>query len=328
MPLLEVKDLRKWYPVGGGWGARPRWLKAVDGVSFTAEAGETVGLVGESGCGKTTLGKAIVRLEEPSSGQVCVGGRDVTVLRGAALRRSRTDFQMIFQDPYSSLNPRLTLGAVLDETLRYHSPLDKAGRQGRCAELMELVGLGRGLLGRYPQQLSGGQRQRVGVAKALAVNPKLIVADEPVSALDVSVQAQIVNLLDDVQERTGVAIVFIAHDLAVVEHLSDRVLVMYLGKLVESASAELIGSDPRHPYTRALLAAVPGQGMAANRTDAALPGDAPSPLDPPPGCPFHPRCPVARERCRHDIPALLPTGATGQLSACHFAAELPKRGLP
>ncbi len=318
-PLLEVVDLKKWFPVRGGWFAQTRHVRAVDGVSLSAFAGETVGLVGESGCGKTTLGKTIVRLEDPTSGVVRIDGVDITGLSGGALRASRGAYQMIFQDPHSSLNPRMTVAAALDEVLSLHSKLSKGDRMARSEELMGLVGLKPDQIHRYPHQFSGGQKQRIGIARALAVNPKLIVADEPVSALDVSVQAQIINLLREIQERTGVSFLFIAHDLAVVEHISHRILVMYLGKIVESGPSKVVCGTPRHPYTQALLSAVPTLDPVTRRMRVTLPGDTPSPIDPPSGCRFHPRCPIAEKCCAEREPPLAEVDERpDHRSACFF----------
>lgn len=304
MPLLEVKDLKTWYSLKGSWFKPKRFVKAVDGVSFTMGKSETLGLVGESGCGKSSLGKTLVRLESPESGDVKINGIDITKLKGSALRKARRDFQIIFQDPYGSLNPRMNVFQTLDEILSFHTNLDKNARYNRMIELMGLVGLEEEHLQRYPHQFSGGQRQRIGIARALAVEPEFIVADEPVSALDVSVQAQIINLLIDIQKKTGISILFIAHDLAVVEHISDRILVMYLGKIVESGSSEDVCKNAKHPYTQALLSAVPTLDKETRRKRIILPGDVPSPLNPPSGCHFHPRCPHAVEKCKTDIPQL------------------------
>ncbi len=320
MNLLEVKNLQVHFPVNAGVFRRAHAsVKAVDDVSFTIAPGETLGLVGESGCGKTTLGRAIVRLVEPTAGSIFLEGEDLTPLRGAELRARRRKMQIIFQDPYSSLNPRLTVEDAIGEALDLHGLADgKSARRQRIAELLEAVGLDVALAQRYPHEFSGGQRQRIGIARALAVEPKLIVCDEPVSALDVSVQAQIINLLQDLQQQHGLAYLFIAHDLAVVEHISRRVLVMYLGKIVELAAAETILGSPRHPYTQALISAVPEINPDTKRQRMLLPGDVPSPIHPPAGCPFHPRCPVAEARCRTEVPALRELAA-GQLVACHLA---------
>lgn len=321
MALLEVENLKVHYPVRGSWFRPKQFVRAVDGVSFSLEAGETVGLVGESGCGKSTLGRALVRLEEPTAGRVLLDGKDMAALHGRELRRARRNFQMIFQDPYGSLNPRLTVWGALDEVLALHSGLEREARRRRAVELLDRVGLPAEALYRYPHQFSGGQRQRIGIARALAVEPRFIVADEPVSALDVSVQASIINLLDDIRRETGTSFLFIAHDLAVVEHISSRILVMYLGHIVESAPSRELVAAPLHPYSRALLSAVPTLD-AAGRKRIVLPGDVPSPLSPPGGCPFHPRCPRAQERCRRERPVLRATAADGARScACFFPEE-------
>ena len=322
MNLLEVQNLRVHFPAQPGVFRRARaWVKAVDDVSFTLAAGETLGLVGESGCGKTTLGRAIVRLTEPTAGRVLFEGEDIARLNGAALRARRRRFQMIFQDPYGALNPRLTVEDTLGEALDIHGLAGgKAGRRARVAELLNAVGLDPALARRYPHEFSGGQRQRIGIARALAVEPKLIVGDEPVSALDVSVQAQIINLLQDLQEQRGLAYLFIAHDLAVVEHIRRRVMVMYLGRVVELAEAKSLIRAPKHPYTQALISAVPVVDPDSKRPRIILPGDVPSPIHPPSGCPFHPRCPVAQAgRCEQEVPALRAV-APGHWAACHFAA--------
>ena len=318
MALLEVENLKVYYPVRGGWFRPKRFVRAVDGVSFSIEAGEIVGLVGESGCGKSTLGRALVRLEKPVAGRVLLNGRDLGSLKGQALRRERKHFQMIFQDPYGSLNPRLTVFSALDEVLALHFKLPRGERRERAARLLDRVGLSAEALDRYPHEFSGGQRQRIGIARALAAEPALIVADEPVSALDVSVQASIINLLEEIRSETGTAFLFIAHDLAVVEHISSRILVMYLGKVVESAPARELVRRPYHPYTKALLSAVPTIDQTG-RKRIVLPGDVPSPLDPPTGCPFHPRCPEAREQCRIALPPLVSPVGSGRLCGCFFA---------
>ncbi len=316
--ILEVNDLKLYYPVNRGLFRPKGYVKAVDGVSFAIATGEIVGLVGESGCGKSSLGRTIVRLEKPLSGTIKLNGVDLSTLSGKALRRARGDFQMIFQDPYGSLNPRLNILTALDEVLRIHTTLDKAGRRQKAEELMTTVGLDPAQLERYPHQFSGGQRQRIGIARALASEPKLIVADEPVSALDVSVQAQIVNLLKEICRNTGTSFLFIAHDLTVVEHISRRIMVMYLGKVVETGEAHELCTNPRHPYTRALLSAVPTVDRDTGRQRIVLGGDVPSPLNPPSGCPFHPRCPHASERCKKACPSLHDCG-NGHLVACFNA---------
>jgi oligopeptide transport system ATP-binding protein len=319
-PLLRVRDLKVHFPVQHGLFSRVKaHVKAVDGVSFSLAPGETLGLVGESGCGKTTLGRAVVRLIEPTSGSVLFEGEELTKLDGAALRGKRRGFQMIFQDPFGSLNPRMTIEQIIGEALDIHGlAVGADARAKRITELLDAVGLSATHAQRYPHEFSGGQRQRIGIARALAVEPKLIVCDEPVSALDVSVQAQIINLLQDLQRERGIAYLFVAHDLAVVEHISRRVMVMYLGQVVELADAKVIVRAPKHPYTQALLSAVPVVDPASKRQRIVLPGDVPSPIEPPSGCPFHPRCPVAEQRCRGEKPALREL-APGHFAACHLA---------
>ena len=314
--LLEVCDLRKYYPAGGGFFSPRRFVKAVDGVSFTLEKGETLGLVGESGCGKSTLARVLLRLEEPTSGSVFLNGEDLCALRGEALRKRRGSFQMIFQDPYASLNPKMSVFSILEEPLKLHTALSAKERENKIASLLDMVGLDAGYARRYPHQFSGGQRQRIGIARALAVNPEFIVADEPVSALDVSVQAQIVTLQKRVQEQTGVAFLFIAHDLAVVEHISRRIMVMYLGKIAESGPARQLCRKPLHPYTAALLSAAPDISKRS-LPKVCLTGDVPSPLDPPAGCRFHTRCPFAKEICSKTEPELREL-EPGRFCACHF----------
>jgi oligopeptide/dipeptide ABC transporter ATP-binding protein len=321
MALLEVNNLKTWYPVRGSWFSPKQHVKAVNDVSFTMSKGETLGLVGESGCGKSTLGRTIVRLEKPTSGNILFDGDDLSHMRGKPLQRIRSNFQMIFQDPYGSLNPRMTIFRVLDEVLGIHSALNKQERLDRIVELLEMVGLNSEQMHRYPHQFSGGQRQRIGIARALSVNPKLIIADEPVSALDVSVQAQIINLLEEIQKKTQIAYLFIAHDLAVVEHISNRVMVMYLGKVVESGKSSEVIASPAHPYTKALISAIPTIDPETRQKRIILPGDVPSPLNPPSGCPFHPRCPIAQERCRKERPELkmFTEDQHTHRSACFFA---------
>ena len=307
--ILEVRNLVKHFPVGGGGllGKAAAVVRAVDGVSFSIRSGETLGLVGESGCGKTTTGRCILQLERPTSGQVIFEGRDLTTLTEADLRPVRRKLQVIFQDPYSSLNPRMSVGQIVGEPLKVHGIVtDRKQRAERVAELLAVVGLLPRLADRYPHELSGGQRQRVGIARALAMEPSFIVCDEPVSALDVSIQAQIINLLDDLQRRFGLTYLFVAHDLSVVRHISDRIVVMYLGKVMEITDRQALYEDPLHPYTKALLSAVPipVPEVEARREHIVLGGEVPSSLNPPAGCVFHPRCPIAIEECRRVVPDL------------------------
>ncbi|MGD1085283.1 MAG: ABC transporter ATP-binding protein [Verrucomicrobiota bacterium] len=321
--LLEVKNLKVYFPVKHGMLGRVReFVKAVDDVSLDIAPGETLGLVGESGCGKTTLGRAIVRLVEPTAGHISLHGEDLLKLGGSALRARRRMFQMIFQDPYASLNPRMTVAQIVGEALDIHKLTpSQSARRNRILELLQDVGLDPVYAQRYPHEFSGGQRQRVGIARALAVEPELIICDEPVSSLDVSVQAQIINLLGDLRRERGIAYLFIAHDLAVVEHISRRVLVMYLGKIVEAAGAKTLIRDPRHPYTQALISAVPEVDPDTKRRRIVLPGDVPSPIHPPAGCPFHPRCPMAEDRCKSEPPALREVSKE-HWASCHFAGTM------
>jgi oligopeptide/dipeptide ABC transporter ATP-binding protein len=317
-PLLEVRGLVKHFPIRRGlFGRTAGQVRAVDGVSFDVREGEVLGLVGESGCGKTTTGRCILRLIEPTSGTVRFDGRDITRLSGRELRPLRRQMQVVFQDPYASLNPRLTVGSVLGEALAVHGLARGAKARARVAELLELVGLSPEHARRYPHEFSGGQRQRIGVARALAVEPRLIVADEPVSALDVSIQAQIVNLLQDLQQRLGLTYLFVAHDLSVVEHISDRVAVMYLGRIVEITESGELYDNPLHPYTQALLSAIPipNPRVEKTRTRIVLKGEVPSPINPPPGCHFHPRCQLAIEECSRERPVLRDVGG-GHFVAC------------
>lgn len=317
MALLEVRDLAVYYPVKTPLFSAKRFLKAVDGVTFTIERGETVGLVGESGCGKSTLGRALVKLEKPAHGEIILDGVDLASLKGKKLRQMRRKFQMIFQDPYGSLNPRMTVFSALDEVIALHFDLPLEERRAKAVKLLDLVGLPPEALDRYPHQFSGGQRQRIGIARALAVEPDLIVADEPVSALDVSVQASIVNLLEDIQKTENTAFLFIAHDLAVVEHISNRILVMYLGHIVEEAPAEDLVKSPLHPYTRTLLDAVPVLAeKGSHKTGNTVSQENLSRIDVPAGCPFYPRCPIAFDRCRNEKPRLLPVGDGKRRCAC------------
>ncbi len=315
--LLELKDLKKHFPVGDSpFGRKNRVLKAVDGVNLTVAGGECLGLVGESGCGKSTLGRLIVRLDEPTSGRIVFDGQDISVLDRSEMKSMRRRVQIIFQDPYSSLNPRKPVGAAIEEALVIHRVGNGKQRRERVLELMNEVGLRPEHYHRYPHEFSGGQRQRIGIARALALAPDLIVADEPVSALDVSIQAQVVNLLKSLQAKYNLTYLFIAHDLSLVRHVSDRLAVMYLGRLAETAPRELFGRTLHHPYTQALLASVPSPDPGTRKTHQPLKGDVPSPIDPPPGCLFHPRCPEAVDICRREAP-LMKESAPGQFIACH-----------
>ncbi len=326
-PLLSVRGLKKYYAIKGGVLSRvTAQVHAVDGVSLDIEAGETLGLVGESGCGKSTTGRCIMRLIKPSGGEIRFNGRDVTTLEGSELRALRREMQIIFQDPFASLNPRHTVRGLIGEALVIHG-LAK-GRQDltdQVVDLLETVGLQAAHLNRFAHEFSGGQRQRIGIARALAVRPKLVVCDEPVSALDVSVQAQVINLLEDLQEKFGLTYLFIAHDLSVVEHISNRVAVMYLGRVVEIASARALYDNPLHPYTEALLSAVPIPDPRLKRQRIVLRGDVPNPINPPTGCHFHTRCPIAEARCKVDSPAL-EAGPDGHWVACHLRRPSPVVG--
>jgi oligopeptide/dipeptide ABC transporter ATP-binding protein len=316
--VLRVQDLSTWFPVRQGLlqGVRGH-VKAVDGVSFGISPGETLCLVGESGCGKSTVGKTVLRLIEPTAGRIWLGDTEVTGLDEAGMRPHRRQLQMVFQDPYASLNPRLKAGQIIAEPLDNYGLAPGAERRPRLEALLQQVGLRPDALERYPFEFSGGQRQRLGIARALALNPRLIVADEPVSALDVSVQAQVLNLLKDLQDELGLAYLFISHDLGVVEHVAHRVAVMYLGRIVEMGSRERIFSAPTHPYTEALMAAAPVADPRLKRERLLIEGDVPSPINPPAGCHFHTRCPLARERCRREAPTLRPV-AEGHVVACHL----------
>ncbi len=320
-PLLEVENLTRHFAVRRGLFGRGGTVRAVDGLNFTVQAGETLALVGESGCGKSTTGRLVLRLLEPTEGTVRFAGRDLLHLSSSEMRALRREMQIVFQDPYASLNPRMTVGDTLSEPLALHGLASSTGRRARVAELLSLVGLRPEHSRRYPHEFSGGQRQRIGIARALAVEPKLIVCDEPVSALDVSIQAQVVNLLQDLQKRFGLSYIFIAHDLAVVKHIADRVAVMYLGKIVEIGEKKALFARPRHPYTQALLSAIPIPDPALQRRGPVLEGDVPSPMAPPPGCRFHTRCPYARERCRVEEPLAVDDG-DGHRTACHFWREI------
>ena len=319
--LVELRDIVKEFPVKGGLLQRQvATVQAVSGVDLDIRRGETIGLVGESGCGKTTLGRMLVRLLEPTSGTISFDGQDITHLKGNSLKPFRRRMQFIFQDPYGSLDPRTQIGDSVGEGLRIHGVSDKDERHERVAEMLELVGLKRAHAGRYPHEFSGGQRQRIGIARALVLKPDLVIADEPVSALDVSVQAQVLNLLRELQGELGLTLLFIAHNLAVVEHISDRVAVMYLGSIVELTDRDTLYANPQHPYTEALLSAIPIPDPALRRERVILEGDVPSPLNPPTGCTFHPRCPIAAEDvCSVEIPELRPAGDNGEhMAACHL----------
>jgi oligopeptide/dipeptide ABC transporter ATP-binding protein len=324
--LLVVEDLQKYFPVTRGliFQKEVAQVKAVDGVNFTLEAGETLGVVGESGCGKSTMARCIARLLEPTGGKIIFDGRDITHLDRSEMRPVRRDMMMVFQDPYASLNARMRVGAIVGEPLEVHGIGTDSDRKRRVQELLEIVGLNPEHYNRFPHEFSGGQRQRIGIARALAVNPKLIICDEPVSALDVSVQAQILNLLKDLQGEFGLTYIFIAHDLNVVRHISERVMVMYLGKAVEVGSRDQLYREPKHPYTGALLSAVPiaDPTLGRARRQIVLEGDVPSPLNPPAACNFHPRCPrFVDGKCNVDEPVLRQVGGEGHRAACHFPLE-------
>jgi oligopeptide transport system ATP-binding protein len=319
-PLVEVSDLRMYFPIYAGLlRRRAGEVKAVDGVSFSIREGETLGLVGESGCGKSTCGRAILRLYEPTSGTVRIAGQDVADADADTLRRLRPTMQMVFQDPQASLNPRMTVASIIGEPLDEHGRLSRHDRLARIYELMDQVGLNRDFANRYPHEFSGGQRQRIGIARALALNPRFIVCDEPIAALDVSIQAQVVNLLEELQERLGLTYLFISHDLSMVRHIADRVAVMYLGRIVEIGGRDELYASPRHPYTQALLSAVPEPDprIEATRRRIILTGDVPSPSRPPPGCNFSSRCPKVTDICRSRKPELREI-APGHLAACHL----------
>lgn len=317
MSLLEIRNLKKYFPVGSGWfSRRDGEVKAVDGVSLTIEEGETLGLVGESGCGKSTLGRCLLRLVEPTAGEIFFDGEDLLKLSPRAMREMRRQMQIIFQDPYASLNPRMRVGEIVGEGLEIHKLARGKQKRDRVMELLQQVGLREEHYDRYPHEFSGGQRQRIGIARALAVSPKFIVADEPVSSLDVSIQAQIINLLQELQEKMHLTYFFISHDLRVVEHISHRVAIMYLGKIVETAPGETLYREAKHPYTRALLSAVPVPDPGRKKERVILEGDVPSSVHPPSGCSFHPRCAYREEICPREEPSL-DLGAGGHAVACH-----------
>jgi len=323
-PLLEVRGLTKYFPVRGGLLHRvTAQVRAVDGVDFVIEQGRTLGLVGESGCGKSTLGRAILRLHEPTSGQVLLEGKDFTALGREALVAERRRMQIIFQDPFASLSPRRTVAQIIREPLDVHKIGSADERDARVVELLDTVGMGAEVRDRYPHEFSGGQRQRIGIARALALEPQFIVADEPVSALDVSVQSQVLNLIAKLKRERGIAFLFISHDLAVIQHISDEIGVMYLGRIVERASVEDLYRDPKHPYTKALMSAIPVPDPERTSERIVLSGDVPSPMNPPPGCAFHTRCPVARPECAQQAPRTVDVGANGSPHevACHLYTD-------
>jgi oligopeptide/dipeptide ABC transporter ATP-binding protein len=328
-PILSIRDLRKYYPIHGGvLGRKVGNVRAVDGVSLTIAAGETLGLVGESGCGKSTLGRTVIRLENPTSGEVFFEGRDMAHASRTELFRLRRDMQIIFQDPYSSLNPRMTVGEIVREPLVVHKIGTRPQQVERVRSLLQTVGLTSDMLDRYPHEFSGGQRQRIGIARALALEPKLVIADEPVSALDVSVQSQVLNLMLQLQREMGLTYLFISHALSVVEHVSDTIAVMYLGRIVEKGPASRLFERPAHPYTRALIAAIPEPNPRERRTSPVVPGETPSPVSPPPGCPFHPRCPYAIPECQAAVPPLEPVpGSDGVGGGEHVAACIRKHEI-
>lgn len=320
--ILEVNNLKKHFPITGGiFKQKVNSVKAVDGLNFNVKRGETLGLVGESGCGKSTTGKVLLRLLDATEGEVKFEGKDIHQLDKTELRNLRKEMQMIFQDPYASLNPRMTVAEIVGEPLDIHNLAKGKEKEERVRELLDMVGLSSKFAKRYPHEFSGGQRQRIGIARALAVDPEVIVCDEPVSALDVSIQAQVINLMEDLQDELGLTYIFIAHDLSVVRHISDRVAVMYLGKIVELADKNDLYDTPKHPYTKALLSAIPVPDPQIEREKIILKGDVPSPIDPPSGCTFHTRCPYAEDICKKEEP-VFEEKAEDHLAACHFTDQL------
>lgn len=323
--LLKVTDLKQHFPIKGGMlGRTVNHVKAVDGVSFAIKEGETVSIVGESGCGKSTTGRAILRLDEPTSGEIEFQGKDLLSISKSEMRKMRKDLQIIFQDPYASINPRQTVRQILEEAMEIQNAVPKKDRENRIKELMDTVGLGPHQIDRYPHEFSGGQRQRIGIARALSVDPKLIVCDEAVSALDVSIQAQVINLLKKLQRELKLTYLFISHDLGVVRHISDRVIVMYLGRIVEIGDKKSVFDQSQHPYTKALLSAIPVPDPTNQPNRIILKGDVPSPIDPPEGCRFHTRCPFATDKCRTETPELRTTDylQDGHMAACHYMEEI------
>ena len=320
-PLLQVRDLKKWFPSKSTpFSTKKTYIKAVDGVSFDLWHGETLGVVGESGCGKSTMGRSVLRLIEPTSGEVQFEDTDFMKVKGSDLRKSRSQMQIIFQDPYASLNPRMTIGEIIEEPLSIQLKLSSSQRHERVLETMRIVGLNTRYYNRYPHEFSGGQRQRIGIARAIVLRPKLVVCDEPVSALDVSIQAQVINLLRKLQSQMGMAYIFVSHDLSIIKHISDKVAVMYLGHIVEFAEKKDLYNDTLHPYTKALLSAIPVVDRRNKKEKIVLEGDLPSPANPPSGCVFHTRCPIAQEICKSQVPEYKDYG-NGHFCACHFVKK-------
>lgn len=324
--IIDAQNIKKYFPIKKGFLHRHVGdVKAVDDVSLIVRRGETIGLVGESGCGKSTLGRTLIRLYEPTAGQISFDGKDFLKLSGSELREYRKNIQMIFQDPYASLDPRMTVGQIIEQPFAIHNQLTPAQRRERVKELLELVGLQAAYVNRYPHEFSGGQRQRISIARAIALNPELIICDEPVSALDVSIQAQILNLLEDLQTKLNLTYIFISHDLSVIEHICDRVAVMYLGKIVELATRDELYKNPQHPYTKALLSSIPSIGQGKKKMTRLLTGEIPSPINPPSGCSFHPRCPHAMDICKKEVPSLRTTigSESASTSACFLNHSNP-----